>query len=482
MTPPARSRRDRTTGRTSTGRSGGLSRASGLTRTSGLGRTNTVTRTGTLTRTGTVTRRGGARGVAGAWIGLRATARRFARSAAAAGRRTRETVSAAGAVLIAVAVAGVIAGLLFDWVEAWAAAGIAVALLVVAVPFLLGAHDYRLELELDRDRVVAGSEVTGRLELVNAGRRTALPGVVDIPVGAGLVEVHVPLLRPGAQHGEDLTIGAERRGVIDVGPMTVSRGDPLGILRREQGWPEVQRIFVHPVTVPIPSTSAGLVRDLEGTPTGTLADADLSFHAVREYVRGDSQRHVHWKATAKTGTLMVRQYEESRHARIALLLDLARDEYADDDEFEMAVSAASSVGLQAVREGRDVFVAVGAEVPETSGAVQSIRTLATTTPRVLLDGMAAVDQGDRVTRLEASAALAAQTFADLSIVFLVTGSRMPLQRIRQAAIALPQGIGVVAVRCEAAAEPVMRTTREVTVLTIGALGDLTRLLARGAAS
>jgi uncharacterized protein (DUF58 family) len=478
----ARARKDRTTGRPGTGRTGGLPRQAGLTRTSGLGRTSTVTRTGTFTRTGTVTRRGRARGVAGVWLGLRGTARRFGRAVAATATGARETISAAGVVLLVLAVAGVAAGLAFGWVEAWVAAGIAVVLLLVSVPFLLGAHDYRLELALDRDRVVAGSEVTGRLELVNAGRRTSLPGVVDIPVGQGLVEVHVPLLRPGAQHGEDLTIGAERRGVIDVGPMTVSRGDPLGILRREQGWPEVQRIFVHPVTVPIPSTSAGLVRDLEGTPTGTLVDADLSFHAVREYVRGDSQRHVHWKATAKTGTLMVRQYEESRHARIALLLDLAREEYASDDEFEMAVSAIASLGLQAVREGRDVFAAVGAEVPEVAGAIQSIRTLATTTPRVLLDGMAAVDQGDRVTRLEASAALAAQTFADLSIVFLVTGSRMPLSRIRQAAVALPKGIGVVAVRCEPDAEPVVRTTREATVITIGALGDLTRLLARGAAS
>jgi uncharacterized protein (DUF58 family) len=453
-----------------------------MTRTSGIGRTSTVTRTGTFTRTGTVTRRGRARGAAGLWFGARAGARRLSRAAASAVAGARETLSAAAVVLIVLVVAGVIAGAAFGWIEAWAVAAIAAALLVVSVPFLLGAHDYRLELALDRDRVVAGSEVAGRLELVNAGRRTALPGVVDIPVGQGLVEVHVPLLRPGAQHGESLTIGAERRGVIDVGPMTVSRGDPLGILRREQGWPEVQRIYVHPVTVPIPSTSAGLVRDLEGTPTGTLVDADLSFHAVREYVRGDSQRHVHWKATAKTGTLMVRQYEESRHARIALLLDLAHDEYASDDEFEMAVSAVASLGLQAVREGRDVFAAVGAEVPEIAGAVQSIRTLATTTPRVLLDGLAAVDQGDRVTKLEASAALAAQTFADLSIVFLVTGSRMPLQRIRQAAIALPQGIGVVAVRCEPDAEPVVRSTREATVLTIGALPDLTRLLARGAAS
>ncbi|WP_395244339.1 DUF58 domain-containing protein [Agromyces sp. MMS24-K17] len=447
--------------------------------------TRTSHGTGTRTRAGTVTRvaaagRGGpmARALWTARVGWMRTRRALATAA----RWLGETVSPTGALLLVVAVAGVVGGSVFGWVEAWVAAAVAVLLLVVCVPFLLGTHDYRLELVLDRDRVVAGSQVHGRLDLVNRGRRAALPGVVDIPIGAGLVEVHVPLLRGGHAHSQALEIGTERRGIIDVGPMTVSRGDPIGILRREQRWPEVQRVHVHPVTIPIPSTSAGLVRDLEGSPTGVLVDDDLSFHAVREYVRGDSQRHVHWKATAKTGRLMVRQYEESRHARIAVLLDVDLDEFASEDEFETAVSAAASLGLQGVLAGRDVSVGVGGILPELGGReVQSLRTLPTQTPRALLDAMAGVESDERATPLEVSASLAAQTYERLSMVFLVTGSRMPLQRIRQAAIALPGGVAVVAVRCEPGAEPTVRTAREVTVLTIGALGDLGRMLARGAA-
>ncbi|QAY72129.1 DUF58 domain-containing protein [Agromyces protaetiae] len=448
--------------------------------------TRTAAGTGTRTRGGTVTRVSGMRRgpVAGFVRGIRMSLLRTRLALRAAVRWYRETVSSAGTLLVCVAVVGVVAGLSFGWMEAWAAAAVAVALLVVCVPFLLGTHDYALGLAIDRDRVVAGTEVGARLDLANSGRRTALPGVVDIPVGAGLVEVHVPLLRPGAQHGQQLAIGAERRGVIDIGPMTISRGDPIGILRREQRWPEVRRIHVHPVTVAIPPTSAGLVRDLEGAPTGTLVVDDLSFHGVREYLRGDSQRHVHWKATARTGKMMVRQYEESRHARIAVLLDVDRAEFEHDDEFETAVSAAASLGVQGVREGRDVYVGVGGTLPEFSGSerVESLRTLPSLTPRVLLDSMSGVESDERVTRLETAASLAAQTFDQLSVVFLVTGSKLPLQRLRQAAVALPPGVAAVAVRCELGAEPSLRSTRELTVLTIGVLGDLTRMLARGVLS
>ncbi len=178
------------------------------------GRTHaTRTQRGTVTRF-TLTRTGMAAGV---FWGRRALRR--AREGVVAGAEwLRTTVTPAGWLLVAVAVAGLAGGLLFGLVEAWVVAAIAVVLLVLSVPFLLGAHDYGVRLELAKDRVVAGSEVTGSLDIVNRAKGVALPGVVDIPVGSGLVEVHVPLLRGGADHREQLTISAYRRGVIQVGP------------------------------------------------------------------------------------------------------------------------------------------------------------------------------------------------------------------------------------------------------------------------
>ncbi|MFF7291342.1 DUF58 domain-containing protein [Microbacterium sp. NPDC008134] len=445
--------------------------------------TRTTAGTSTSTRTATVTRYSRTRRgpVRGAVFGMRRAGRSIGRAAHRTAGWVRETVTAAGLLVAAALVLGVVAGLLFGWVEAWAVAAIALVLLIVCIPFVLGAHDYRIHLTLDRDRVVAGAEIGAVLDVRNNGTRLSLPGVVDVPVGEGLVEAHVPLLRPDGHHREELTIAAHRRGVIDVGPMTITRGDPIGILRREMRWPEVQRIHVHPVTVRIPSTSAGLIRDLDGTPSTTLVDADLSFHAVREYVVGDSQRHVHWKSTAKTGTLMVRQYEESRHARIAIILDLDAESYDSDDEFENTVSAAASLALQGVRDGRDVLFSVSNEIPEHSRTeVLSIRTLPTVTPKAMLDATSMLDASDRVMRLEAVAALTVQSYPDLSIGFLLTGSRTPLDRLRHAAVKLPAQVDAVAIRSELGEQPTMRTARELSVMTLGALGDLPQMLARGA--
>ena len=448
-----------------------------------LSRTAAGTRT--HTRAETVTRYTSTRlGVVGNTVFWgRRVLRSVARVTGASGRWLRETVLPSGWLAFAALVIGVTLGLTVGWVEAWVVAAIAGVLLLLSVPFLLGGHDYRVRLTLDRDRVVAGSDVTGSLVIVNQSSRISLPGLIDVPVGEGLVEAHVPLLLGGAEHRQELTIAAHRRGVITVGPMTIGRGDPVGILRRELSWPQVEQIYVHPVTVPIPSTSAGLIKDLEGSPTRDIVDSDLSFHAIRHYAAGDSRRHIHWKSTAKTGVLMVRQYEETRRASIAIVLDLNTEEYADDDEFEMTVSAAASLAVQGVRDGREVIVSGSAEIPELSrDAVQSIRTMPTLTARVLLDSMAEVNGSERAMRLDAVTALTVQSFPEMSIAFLVTGSVMSLTRLRSAAVALPQNVTAVAVRIEPGAEPTLRSIGDLSVMTIGALHDLKYMIARGALS
>lgn len=439
--------------------------------------------TATRTRGATVTRYATER--TGLAVGLDA-GRRTAGTVWVALRRlwaaAAATVSPVGWLLLVVGVGGLAAALVWGWAEAWVAAIAALSLLALAVPFMLGRSAFAVALEFDRDRVVAGSEVAAKLAVVNDGERVALPVLLDIPVGDGLVEAHVPLLRPGSTHRERITIAAAKRGIITVGPITIGRGDPLGVLRREHTWPGVQTIYVHPVTMAVPSASAGLMRDIEGAVTKTIVDSDLSFHAIRNYVAGDARRHIHWRSTAKTGLLMVRQYEETRRSRIAVVMDLAAPEYTSDDEFELAVSAAASLGQQAVREGREVVIAASAEIPEHArGAVHSIRWLPTLTPRAMLDGMSGVVASDHVMSLEQVSAMTAQEVPQLSLVFLVTGAQTPLRRLRQSALSFPADVTVVAVRCEPGAEPTVKSARELRIMTIGMLHDLGHLMVRAAA-
>jgi uncharacterized protein (DUF58 family) len=447
--------------------------SSRLTRTSGSTSTSTNTRTRYDTsRQTTVIVVGGIR----FW-------RRLRRALQHAATAVASTVTPAGWLLLTVAVAGLAVGLPLGWMEFVVAGVIAAVLLLCAVPFLFSAKAYDVTLELAHDRVVAGDAVAARLRVVNVGTAVALPGRVDVPVGEGLVDVAVPLLRKGAAHEQTIDIPAARRGIIDVGPARTVRGDPLGILRREIAWEDVHTLYIHPVTTSIPSTATGFVRDLEGNPSTLVVDSDISFHAIREYAPGDSQRQIHWKSTAKTGTLMVRQYEETRRSRMVIVLAVAEGEYATEEQFELAVSAVGSLGVRGIRDGRDVSIVVGGDVPEFARrAVRTSRDLATVTSRTLLDDLAGLDRAEHVTSLGDAAALAVETHRDVSIGFLVCGSVPTLRMLQHAALSFPPDVGVAALVCDPEAEPSYRTIGGASVVTIGLLEDLRHVLARSAKS
>jgi uncharacterized protein (DUF58 family) len=449
--------------------------------------TRTVRSTGTGGRTHatatsvTSSRRGGALVRAAVWwTGIW---RQAGTGIATAARWAARTVRPAGALVALAATVGLVLGLVFGWVELLVAGAASVILLVTAVPFLFGARSYDVDLVLAHERLVAGDGVDGEIVVRNDGHRIALPGRIDIPVGAGLVEFGVPLLRPGHTVAQPLDIPGLRRGIVTVGPATTVRSDPIGLLRREHAFDDVHDVYVHPRTVALPSTSAGLIRDLEGSPTRRLVDADMSFHAIREYAPGDSRRQIHWRSTAKTGRLMVRQYEESRRSRMAVVLAVAGAEYADPDEFELAVSCAASLGLRAVHDARDVQIVTGTEVPRVvRGRLRAMRQLPSTAARPMLDGFSGIEMLESTMPVGEVCRLTAESGDRLSIAFVVVGSPVALTKLQQAALAFPADTEVVGVICDERAHPRMQAVSGMTVLTVGTLDDLSGLLLRGATS
>jgi len=416
-------------------------------------------------------------------VGVVRAARGVRSGIARAWTAASSVITPAGWLVALWAVLGLALGLVLGWGEFLIGAGVAIVLLLLAAPFLLGREAYEVEFSLEHDAVVAGQAALGEIVVRSPHSRLALPGRIDIPVGDGLVNFHVPLLRKGHEHAERIVIPARRRGVLDVGPATTTRADPLHLLQREFRWADVKTLYIHPVTVAVPSTSQGFIRDLEGASTRTITSEDISFHAVREYANGDAQRHIHWKSTAKVGRLMIRQFDETRRSTLCLVLDLDHTSYASDDEFEIAVSAIGSLGVRALRDGRDVRTVVSGEVPEFAKAsVHTLRQLRTTTPRALLDDLAGVASGAGVADLPAITRMVSEANADASLVFLVTGSTVPLARLKSAALAFGPDIAVAAVVCDPGAEPAIHAMGDTRVLTVALLDDLRQLLARSSRS
>lgn len=416
--------------------------------------------------------------LADAVVAVVRTWRRFTDWCVRAWRSVVEATTVTGLCVAIVTVAAFVVGYVAGWSEALIVAWIGTGLFVVAVGYLLGSVAYRARVELPTPRVVVGSAAPVDVIVSNPTRRGLLAARVEVPVGEGVAEFAVPGLRPSAEFRDVFLVPTTHRGVVTIGPVRSVRADPIGLLRRETDWQQTVELFVHPSTVTLPSMSTGLVRDLEGSTTRDLTTSDMSFHALREYTVGDERRHIHWRSTAKTGAFMVRQYEQTRRSNLLVALSTAEPDYATEDEFELAVSAAASLGVRAVRDDRTVSFVVGERTPEfAKSAVLDVQRLDTVTPTRLLDALCRVERSASTLRIPDVAKVAADTTPELSVAFLVCGSTVPTAQLRHAATMFPGGIAVILVRCVPSDPPRLRRVGEVNILTIGFLEDLRSSLA-----
>src|SRR5690606_28859633 len=208
-------------------------------------------------------------------------------------------------------------------------------------------------------------------------------------------------------------------------------------------------------------------------PTRDLTSSDVAFHALREYQPGDERRYIHWKSTAKTGRFMVREFEQTRRSHLVVALSLATGDYASEEEFELAVSVAGSLGVRAIRAGRPVSVVVSTVTPEfAKRKVLAVRSLATHVPGRLLDELAVVDAAPAALGIRDIARVVGDDLHGVSVAFLLCGSRAHAAAPRAAAPSFALGVEVVAIVCDPDAVPGLRRVPGLSVLTIGYLEDL----------
>ena len=300
------------------------------------------------------------------------------------------------------------------WRELLAGVLLGVGMLLLGLLMSLGNLSCSAETSLDQGHLEVGGQAELVLVLTNPGNRSTRRGRIGLTLGQAAVMAPFPALAPGQNHQIRLKLEARSRGVIDLGPVTIEAGDPLGLIRRRRILAGARKLSIHPRTVALPPFEAGLERDLEGDPGPGIVDDDLEFHALRPYAPGDDMKRVHWLSTARAGTLMVRQYEPTLRTRTELILDGQATSYRNADEFELAVEIYASLGCRCLLDGRRLQ----ARAPEPDDSDAHGTTLPTEDPRSFLDACSAIhprqDGYDLLDRIDAS--------KQISLTILVTGS------------------------------------------------------------
>ncbi|HEY0448966.1 DUF58 domain-containing protein [Actinophytocola sp.] len=255
-------------------------------------------------------------------------------------------------------------------------AGAALGAVVAALVITARRPRVAVTREIYPDRVRRGRPAFARLRVENAGSRRQGEFTAGDLVGSGFHAVTVRALPPGAQAVYHYELPTLRRGRFQVGPLTLQRVDPLGLGRSRLTTGDTTTLWVHPHLYPVRALVGGHPRHHhEGRTTDDPLHGSLDLRDVREYVVGDEVRHLHWKATARTGQLMVRDYVDPNQPRFTALLD-TRAELTTAAVFEDAVDLAGSLATASATAGHRcrLLTPGGLDVSERGGA-SSVRRL-----------------------------------------------------------------------------------------------------------
>jgi hypothetical protein len=375
-------------------------------------------------------------------------------------------VSPLGWAVVALALIAWFAGARWSWPELKMIALAGLVLVLGCVLLAIGRTKVRIDTELDPLRVTVGDPAAGRVTVTNAARRRMFPIIVELPVGESAARFTLPALAAGAEYEELFVVPTERRGVIPVGPATTVQGDPLGIVRRTLQWTDRTELYVHPRTLSLESLGSGLLRDLEGEVTPELSMSDLAFHALREYQPGDDRRYIHWRSSAKHQRLLVRQFLDTRRSHLSVVVDTTESVYSRGAaDVELGIECGSSLVVRSILDEQDATILCHDEAASR------------TTIPLTLDAMsrATIGTDDIFARCGEAVGLA----PDTSVAVLVTGPRRSFIEIQRALGRFEVEVNKVAVVIDPAEKVGVKRAAGLTILVVGELADLRRVVLGG---
>jgi uncharacterized protein (DUF58 family) len=193
----------------------------------------------------------------------------------------------------------------------------------------------------NQDMVEIGGTAVVEIEVRNPGRRSvpwliiedSLPREVLVQIPQRIKTEGPRLMLTRLAPGESATLKHQvtflRRGYYQLGPLLLETGDVFGLHRRFRVATEPHFVLVPPKVLPLQGYNLASRRPIgEIRVMHRLFEDPTRLASIRPYQAGDPLNRIHWRATARTGEIHCRVYENSRVAGATFLLDFHDRSYS----------------------------------------------------------------------------------------------------------------------------------------------------------
>jgi uncharacterized protein (DUF58 family) len=269
-------------------------------------------------------------------------------------------MTARGAALIVSGALLMALGWSIAWPELTVLGVSALVPVVLSLLFATGGSRFDVRADTAGMTVVRGEEAFVRVELKAAGRRRRLCRLVEGSLREPRRSLFIPPLSRDGKAAVALPLDTSRRGLHPVGPFQVVRSDAWSVVRREVGSSSAGSVLVRPRTFAVRGGFAAVNRQGDSEAM-TRTSGDDHFFALRDYTFGDEPRNVHWRSSARSGRLVVKQKVAAAIDGTLLVLDVDSSAFPsvesfgdgfNPDRFEVAVEVMASLAKARLLDGQ----------------------------------------------------------------------------------------------------------------------------------
>ncbi len=216
----------------------------------------------------------------------------------------------------------------------------------------------RLNVEFERmQEAWAGRPAEGRLRVAN---RSTIWNVRDVIIASpDLADpIYIPLINRRSEVAVNASFLFKRRGIVQLKTVDLYTRYPFGFFFKKRRARISGEVVVFPRLLD-EDTPRDRFKPVDGDLyASNRAGIGTDIHSFREYVRGDSYRHIYWKKSASLGRWIMKQTEVEASRAVQVVVDPYKPRGASEEDFERMVSEATTFIFDAIRRGLDVMLSM----------------------------------------------------------------------------------------------------------------------------
>ena len=179
------------------------------------------------------------------------------------------------------------------------------------------------------------------------------------PQPQGIFEgmAYFPYIPPKAELSADIELKFERRGRFREEGFGLATRFPFAFLTKTRHISLAREVLVYP-RVGLTDEFFEILPLVRGEWASFVRGRGSDLYRIREYVSEDSARHVDWKATAKSGSLKVREFTREDERKLCIVFDNPKAGLISEPAYEKAVDLAASLAWRFAAQNGEVSFAI----------------------------------------------------------------------------------------------------------------------------